>query len=68
VSQWPVQLSELQAIARGERCSDRVLYPAILVGFFAAIGFMFLTRSALWGVLGGSAVYFCIVCAGSAKQ
>jgi hypothetical protein len=60
--------ADLQAIARGERCSTRVLYVGIFVGWFAALGAMFLTRSALWGVLGGSAVYFCIVCAGSAKR
>jgi hypothetical protein len=60
--------AELQAIARGERCSNRVLYLGIFLGFVAALGAMFLTRSALWGVLGGSAVYFCIVLAGSVKQ
>jgi hypothetical protein len=60
--------ADLQAIARGERCSTRVLYVGIFVGWFAAIGAMFLARSALWGVLGGAAVYFCIVYAGSAKQ
>jgi branched-subunit amino acid transport protein len=60
--------AELQAIARGERCSLPQLYVAIALGFLAALGAMFLTRNALWGVLGGSAVYFCIVYAGSAKR
>jgi hypothetical protein len=67
MSKGPVQLSDLQAIARGERCSLQRLYVAIAVGFCSALALMFLTWNALAGVLGGCLIYFGIVLAGSAN-
>lgn len=64
----PVQLSELQAIVRGEHCATSVLYLAVALGFLAALGSAFLTWNALVGVLCGAVVYFVTVLAGSANR